>query len=202
MKTRACALALLSGCFFSRDAFADPAEPSPAKQTADPEVPPTTRARAQNATQSYGGIIAGTDAAIVLLGALGGGLTEGVLAVPALAAYAFAGPIIHGMHDNVPGALGSFLLRLVLPVASTATGAFVTYAAAGGGRGCRDFCGYGVLFGAGIGAVAGVVTTTVIDAALLTKLRPAPADGPRAVRWSPTVAPEQGGIKFGLGGTF
>jgi membrane associated rhomboid family serine protease len=106
-----------------------------------------------------------------------------------IATYALGAPILHLVHHRPGNALGSFLLRVALPVAGGALGWMLTSGVSG-----PDIpSGAG---GAVIGLVAGVITASSIDIGVLSRAEPAP-------QLAPAVTPTaNGGMTFGLTGSF
>jgi hypothetical protein len=108
----------------------------------------------------------------------------------AIATYALGSPILHLVHHRPGNAVGSFALRVGLPLAGAALG----YALTSGGPSSSD-----IPAGAGgglIGLIGGVIAASAIDIGALAKDETAP-------RVAPAVTPiAHGGVTFGLGGAF
>jgi hypothetical protein len=93
---------------------------------------------------------------------------------------------VHKAHDNDAGATTSVVLRCTLPLIGLFAGGKLMDCS-GDQMGCRR--GW---IGAGIGASAGAITATAIDALFLANIE-VPA---------PYVAPTSGGATVGIGGMF
>jgi hypothetical protein len=137
---------------------------------------------------SYGGQIILTDLATIALT----GITGGV----ALIGYPLAPPFVHAFNGNGPGALASLALRLTAPV----VGGYVGYQI-DTSSGCNgDLCGLG---GIVVGGVVGMLTASIVDAAVLARVdRPVEV---RALRHlpTPTVAiARDGNLLLGAAGRF
>ncbi len=162
-------------------------------------APPSATARdmdRRTVTKRYGGDILMAD-----VGAFGLALATQRSEV-SLVGYALGGPLVHLVHGNRGRALGSFTLRVVLPVAGLAIGE--------GMSDCDSddelFCGFGEMV---IGGTIGVAAAIAIDAGVLakeTKVVETPRRGlvqVGDVAVTPTLARQvNGGWTMGLTGTF
>jgi hypothetical protein len=157
-------------------AFADPpvAEPAWPWTPSDPS--------------SYRLEVVAIDASTVAVLALGHDST--LVVGLAIATYALGSPILHLVHQRPGNALGSFALRVALPVG----GATLGYLLSNGSSGSGDIPSW--VGGAALGLVAGVVGASAIDIGVLAK-------GEDAPRLAPAITPTlHGGMTFGLGGSF
>jgi hypothetical protein len=150
---------------------------------------PASPARSEEASPTtwYGAPMLVVD--VAALGVVFGGVaadSEG-LTTMGLLAYSFGGPTVHLGHGNLGRSLGSFTLRLGLPI----VGAFV----GAGLEECEEgewLCG---LAGAGAGILTGMVVAGLVDDILIAREPRAPSP-PRARLF---VAPILGTERVGLG---
>jgi hypothetical protein len=168
-----------------------PLVPTPAREGSD--APATTRV-------FYGWQNLGVDAASIALLAVsmdtdddGAGKVGASLA---LGGYLFGSPIVHAMHGNTGRALGSFALRLGVPIALGAlTWAVEDHPSC---EGTEDvLCGLGAAVMPVYMGILGAGAVMLID-----DFGMAHAEQPAAPVWTPTVQASRGGMTFGLAGTF
>jgi hypothetical protein len=107
-----------------------------------------------------------------------------------IATYALGSPIIHLVHQRPGNALGSFVMRVGMPVAGATLGYLLTSGSSGGGE-VPSWAG-----GAALGFVAGVIAASAIDIGVLAKAEEPPSLAPAV---TPTA---HGGMTFGLTGSF
>jgi hypothetical protein len=161
-----------------------------------PSVPPpnTPPGAPGAAKDGFGGQIVLVD---LLAAGVGGGLTyQSRNVLPLVATMAIGAPFVHLVHDDAKGALPSFLLHATLPVGL----AYLSYAVAnceGLAGSERDTCAKVTL---GLGALAGVLTAMIIDAAAL-------AHPPPKVHCVLALAPlatasRNGALTLGVAGRF
>jgi len=114
----------------------------------------------------------------------------------ALGTYLLGGPIVHAAHGRTGRALGDLGLRIAIPVVAAYIGAGL--GSRNNGCGGGDYCdeGDGALAGAALGLVGGMLTASIIDSALLAK----GDERPQTI--TPTIAPTQGGMSFGVAGAW
>jgi hypothetical protein len=116
------------------------------------------------------------------------------LAWAAFATYALGSPMVHVMNDRGGAAVGSFALRLGLPLVLGGLGAATAPPCSDSQEICLN--GVGELF---LGAAIGTISAIVIDDFILARKAPVH----RESTWAPTVAPASGGgMTFGVGGSF
>jgi hypothetical protein len=176
-------------------------------RAADDEVRQHTATPTANAesTRWYGWQTLIVDGSAVGLMAIGGsyGVALGVTA------YAFGGPMVHGVHGRSGVALGDFLLRVGAPLVAGAMGYGI---GAGNPSQCspdRLWCDRDApaLEGAAVGVLAGAGLAVLLDAALIAR-ETVPSDAPEStgsatVRWSPRMAvTPRGEPNLGVGGSF
>jgi hypothetical protein len=150
----------------------------------------------------------GLAAGLFILGATQHGDSGQPIALLGTAGFAFGGPIVHLYHHRSKRAAQSLGLRLGLPVFGGLVGWYVGprqqcyYADAGGapplfppGGGCGDS---GSIAGAVLGVLAGAVTASIVDTAVLAK----PDEVAPAQSWSPTVTAAPGAWSLGVRGAF
>jgi hypothetical protein len=134
-----------------------------------------------------------------------GAAKSNALGVLALTGYAIGPPIVHWAHHNVGIGFGSLGLRIVAPFAGAVL-LGLTAAIASGRRANSDDST--VAAGIGLGFLLGYATTVVLDAALFSYEKPAPARptsarlGQRGFTFAPTFNIAQDRASLGLGGTF
>ena len=166
------ALALAS----ASPAFADPlaAEPAWPWTPSDPS--------------SYRLEVAAVDASAVAALAMGHNST--LVVGLSIATYALGSPILHLVHQRPGNALGSFVMRVGLPVGGATLGYLLTNGSSGG----EEIPGW--VGGAALGLVAGVVAASALDIGVLAKAEETP-------HLAPAVTPvAHGGMTFGLAGSF
>jgi hypothetical protein len=120
--------------------------------------------------------------------------------------FVFGSPLIHLAHEHPSKALGSLALRVLVPAATTFTGA-LTGALVGSARGSSEDHGmepiFDALIGGMVGGVSGTVLTLILDDAVLAR---EPGRPPPAVEVQGSIEPRvvgvRGGATFGVGGTF
>ena len=194
-------IVLLSIALCASRAFADPPGLTPLA------IPPPTPAPENYRLQ----IVAadGLAAGLFILGAAQHGESGQPAALLGTAGFVFGGPIVHLFHHRSKRAAQSLGLRVGLPVFGGVVGWYVGpkqqcyYADAGGGAppllppsgGCGDS---GSVAGAVLGVLAGAVTASIVDTAVLAK----PDEVVPAQSWSPTVAASPSGWSFGVRGAF
>jgi hypothetical protein len=179
--------------------------PVPAPAPVTQQVPPMDLGPSPRVvTPAYGWHVVAADGTSLVLAGVGG-LSQSVgVAMMGLAGYVLASPIVHWAHGNVGTGFASLGLRLAVPLGATFLGALLgwglSYSVSGGCRG--DFgCLGGFAVGGGIGFLAGLSGTTMIDALVFAKERV--EDAPKTgVRWVPSFSVEKGGGRLTLGGTF
>lgn len=113
-----------------------------------------------------------------------------------VAGYALGAPIVHVAHGRPLTGLGSFGLRVVLPV----LGAYIGLAAVPCPPSREEGCGLGAL---PLGFAIGAMVASVIDAAALAwEERPVVAETPAAISFAPAFTPISHGGLGGLQGVF
>jgi hypothetical protein len=110
-----------------------------------------------------------------------------------LGTYLLGAPLVHAAHGRTSRALGSLAMRVGIPIAAAYVGAGL----ASRNDSCSD-CNDSALGGAVFGLMLGMVTAATLDTALLAKGDELPAPP----RFAPSVAPTQGGMSFGVAGSF
>jgi hypothetical protein len=108
----------------------------------------------------------------------------------ALATYAIGAPMVHLLHNRGSRAAASLALRLGAPLV-------LGFAAAGIATNAGTSSTDGSAAAALLGGMLGVIAASVIDAAVLAKGDPLPASTHLTV-----TAPRDGGMTFGLAGSF
>jgi len=149
-------------------------------------------------SKRYGLQVVAVDAASVGVGAMSGvaGLSVG--------GYLLGGPLVHVAHGNSKRAVQSLFLRVSLPSVGMLVGLY-----AAGSR-CEErlafsSCGFGEM---AIGALAGVVTAMVLDAAVLAKEARRVGEAPATISVGGVAANRDlrvighGGVTLGLTGRF
>jgi hypothetical protein len=187
---------------------ADPPQAkAPAKPPAPcPPAPPAPVAKPKRAappphqTVWYGWQTILADASAITL-AVSSGLMEenqGAPVAAGLGVYLLGAPLIHAMNGQLGKGAGSFGLRLGAPIAGAVGGIALGVATCppDDGLNSAPYCQIGL---AALGGLAGIVTASVVDAAVLAKKEVRPA---RAVSIAPSVVPTRQGTTFGLAGTF
>jgi hypothetical protein len=176
-------------------------------QTEETDAPVRRRAATAKAASSqdawYGWQILVCDGAAFAVGLIGAGMfvaghdggdgalagTGFVLIATGLAGYAFASPIVHWIHGNVFGGIGSVMGRLAM----IGLGVGLTFATV-------DEYGTATATGPAIAGVA-MVGGSILDAIFNSRERSA---GPHAGMMMPWVGPVRfgGGVSAGLVGSF
>jgi hypothetical protein len=154
---------------------APPADATPDALAAPRRQPERATERAENPGRRwYGWQIIFTDAAaIASLSAAGKDSGWGDLAV---ALYLAGGPAVHFAHGNGTKALGSFGIRVLVPVGGAGVGAAVG-AIAGGNNDCGGgFCFPPALVGAAVGFGVGLIAASIVDIAALAYDNPPAAE--------------------------
>jgi hypothetical protein len=198
LSSAACLLCVLSSRLAFAQSAVDAVPPAPpASPDSGRQLLQTTDA--QDAPQpqvSYAGEIILGDIAAVAASALLVSKTDAGLA--ATLPWLLVSPAIHGIHGNPESSGFSLLLHAGLPI----TFGFVGYELDSANCAPDEwFCGLG---GAVIGGAIGMLSATIIDAAVLAR-RPATRAASRQSRWSvvPTASIATNGTpNVGLLGTF
>ena len=149
---------------------------------------------------SYGAQIVFADLGAILVGALVSNQSDS--AIPILATWSLASPLVHAAHGHP----GRGLLSLLLHVGAPIVGGYVGVQLEDCSHSSSDegFCG---LAGLALGGLVGMVTATTIDAAVLAQ----PADEPppprpaygRGIASAPALSvSHRGDVTFGWRGTF
>lgn len=184
------------------------AEPPQAKAPAAPPAPcppPAPVAKPKRAepppqTVWYGWQTILADAGAVTLAVSSGLLEEnkGAPLAAGLGVYLLGAPLIHAVNGQLGKGAGSFGLRLGAPIAGTVGGLALGVATCPADDGLNNgpYCQIGL---AALGGLAGIITASVVDAAVLAKKEVRPA---RALSIAPSVVPSRQGTTFGLAGTF
>lgn len=169
-----------------------------------PEPVPQAEPLPADYTASYRGQTLGADAAavgLVLLAAAGVGgqshqsNTTSLLELAA-ATYVLGGPMIHLLHDRPGRAAASLALRVAAPLVFAMVGAAIGRSDPGCTGGYCDV-GPGESDGAALGGLLGVITASVIDAAVFARADPLPASSHLTA-----TAVRGGGMTFGIAGSF
>ncbi len=196
-------------------AVASPAAP-PAAPASEPPVrtvivyapPPAPAAKGE----WYGWqtlTVDGASTALVLagvgVGAGANGTAGAALSLAGVTGFAVGAPIVHAVH----GQWGIAAADLGLRAGAVALGAFVGHEV---GRATSSGCSSNSvplgclgssLDGLAIGATAGAVIASVLDAALLSQDKPVPQETPApSFSWTPSVSMVKGGGTGGVTGTF
>jgi hypothetical protein len=210
MKSSHLPIALFTVAFASR-AYADtPVVQSVPNTTEGAEAAARSEPEAPTVEHHYGAETFAADgiSAGVMLASLFLPSTRGVVGSIGLGGYVLAAPALHLSHGNPGRALGSLGLRLGLPVALGAGGAYVGFALAS--KGCVGIQCFGSVVVAallgGVGLVGGMVSASVLDGSLLARER-VPVHAPVVtppVSLSPYVIPNPQGSEVGInaGGRF
>lgn len=163
---------------------------TPARASAAPGAtsPPTAEPEVEVEVEHYGWQIVIADAATTVLFVNGQGR-------PGLALYALAGPIIHGAHEQVGGAMASLALRLGLPVLSAWTWGWYAHSR------CAPHDDDCETDGAvAVGLVLGFASAMVLDATVLAHAaKPRRAAG---ATWMPQVTASSQRVALGVLGRF
>jgi hypothetical protein len=138
---------------------------------------------------------------------LAGDASDGVknaISLSALGGWVVVSPIVHALHGHGGKAVGSAALRIGVPLVTGAAGATIGWLTSGeSDKGAED--------GAALGILAGVITVTILDAAVIAReqvyrsdphpygARPAPR---LALALAPFAAPRAGGGTVGLTARF
>jgi hypothetical protein len=204
----ACLLAVYA---VSTEARADDGYPDDDATVATPPEPePAQKSVAQTSTPGpwYGWQTLGVDAVVcaatvATLSATSGRYAGGTLAVSSLI-WAGAGPTIHALHHNETSAYLSLTLRVLLPL----TGGAIGYAVADAKAFEEPFYGETYML---LGAGAGVIAASVVDAAVLAHGPRRPAGPPpsasaqalrRRVQYAPTIRADARKLELGVVGRF
>ena len=170
-----------------------PLVPMPAPEGSAADAPPTTRV-------FYGWQNLGADAASIALFGVTldaeDGTAAGVLAYASVGGYLFGSPLVHALHGHTKRALGSFAMRLGVPLAlGGITWAVEDHEDCTGKE--NTFCGFGEgIVPVFVGMLGAGAVMLVDDFGLAYDEKPV---GPT---WTPTVAASHGGMTFGFAGTF
>jgi hypothetical protein len=132
----------------------------------------------------------------------GAGFYEPALLGTAVGAYFVGGPIVHAAHGRWAATGTSIALRVGIPAGAAFVGAGLG-AVSCGATGVDGSGGGGIpcyVVGAGLGAILGALTASLVDAfALATEPEPRASDKPSV---APTVSLVRGGGSVGLVGQF
>jgi hypothetical protein len=194
---RRVALAVLAVLLLPSLAHAD--LPSPSAGAAAVSRPPASWSAAPPPEPAHAPSYLGTMLIGSLLPAVGivaAAKTESSgLAVVSAAVYVLSGPVVHGISDQSFGRVGlSAVLRVGLPIGAVLVSN--SRHDCHGDDECDDDSGRVIVAG-----VAGVAAATAIDLVLAA----IPGEGRHARSrrgLTPTMAPQNGGVSLGLGGTF
>jgi hypothetical protein len=190
MRTLVATSILLTTLTFGPSAWCDddeaPSAPAP------PAPPPPTTSR------WYGWQVLLVDGAAVLAGAA----TENLPVT--LGVYALGAPIVHAAHGRGGAALGSFGLRLALPL--VAGGVMYALTDRRCGEGSGDWCGLGSVIYGILGAGAGMITASLFDAFAIAR-ESVPSARATAARKPFTLTPSahvdpRGDVMVGAFGSF
>jgi hypothetical protein len=175
------ALAALSGALLSA---------APARADEASSEDPQKADQPQTESRWYGYQTLATDGAALAFGLLSaktdGATPRGIFGTLALGSYLAGGPIVHLGNGHPGKALGSFGLRTAVPVTAALLGG-----ALGAAASTNDgFLGNlpGTIEGMALGLMVGVVTASVVDAAVLARETvPHEPPPPPAATISPTI---------------
>lgn len=203
---------LVSVLFACRTSLADsPAAPSATTEERTPVPPPMNATSTSTSGHWYDWQTLVADGASIAVG-LGtakatksNAALENVGPLLFLGGYLLAAPVLHAAHRKAGTAVGSFFMRIGLPVAGCQAflgGYMVATSSSPDDRSAWD----GFAYACGMGMVAGIGAAIAIDAAVLAREHkdapdPAPA-GKMSLRIAPTFGASNNGAVGGIIGVF
>lgn len=146
-------------------------------------------------TRWYGSHVIIADALATSVMLVGAGLRSDATIKVGAASYVLVAPIVHTVHGNGAGAIGSLVLRTALPLAGSYAGIELCDAKDGDiGNACVG--------SASLGLIAGMVVAMTVDIALLARGKVPPREH-RGASWTLGAAPRaDGGFAVAVGGVF
>jgi hypothetical protein len=157
----------------------------------------------------YGWQTLTTDGAALALLLAAGATTQssnaaGAFGLASLGTYALGGPIVHLTHDRPGTAVGDLVVRVAVPIATTLLGGVIGNALVPGSPCDSDLpCG-GWIGGSILGLGAGVLTASIVDAAVFgyEPAAPKPHDEPHQDASRVRIVPSVGLGTVGAVGSF
>ncbi len=174
-----------------------PWTPGPVSATPAPFAEPAVTTR----TIDYHWMTVVTDVSAAGLILMALPMQSGTPAGLGMGTYALGAPIVHWAHGNVGRGFASLGLRLGAPFAGGVVGAAVACHSSGSDHdvsGLGD--GYRCASGIALGSLLGLGAGLVIDHGVLPSTKTVAE--PKAVSWSPTIAPSKEGMTLGMVGTW